>query len=71
MRLSEIAEIILENVERLLPHLRDDVAGYLAARSEIGLPPPPDYPRGSYNRNQAAQQWVDRAIEYALRSDPR
>lgn len=95
MRLNDIAEIILENVERLLPHLREDVLRYLVARKELGHEPNPNayggnriiYPglQNLYNfpssgahtlagnqigKNQL-DKWINEAIEWALRADPR
>jgi len=69
MRLSDIAEIIIENVEKLLPYLRDDVKQYLAKRKEAGVPNPTEFP--THLNEKSLSKWIDIAVEWALRADPR
>jgi len=66
MKLAEIAEIIIENVEKLLPHLEKQIEQYVLARKEAGLP--------SYGRRENIQftnKWSKKAAEWAIRADPR
>lgn len=69
MRLNDIAEVILENVEKLLPHLRDQVREYLALIDDIGGQKPSSFP--TWANENSIKKWIDEAIEWALKSDPK
>lgn len=74
MRLVAISDIVVENVERLIPHLRDDINKYLEKRKEADLltpnTAPTDFPHWRASTQQI-EKWVDTALEWGLRSDPK
>jgi hypothetical protein len=74
MRLVAISDIVIENVERLIPHLRNDIIKYLEKRKEEGLLTPNTAPAEFpywYAPPQVVEKWIDTAIEWGLRSDPK
>lgn len=66
MLLSDIADLIVENVEKLIPHLKEQIKQYIDQRKQAGLPMPAEYDR-YYNKDQ----WYDKAVDWVLRADPR
>lgn len=65
MLLADITDLIVENVEKLIPHLKEQIRQYVEQRKQAGLPMPAEY-----NQYQAAR-WYDKAVDWVLRSDPR
>jgi len=65
MLLADIANLITENVEKLIPHLKEQIGQYIEQRKQAGLPLPAEY-----NIYQRAR-WDDKAVDWVLRSDPR